>query len=74
MARQPAGVGSLLLSVLAGIGGFVLYFHQECITVEFLAETFCERPFENLGFMVLGFGMVLVILGIVLLGGRTKGE
>ncbi len=74
MTRRAAGVGSLILGFLAGIVGVVLYVTTVCSLR--LGDLCLEhvRPTEALGLMVVGFGMVLFVLGIVLLAMGTKGE
>ncbi len=68
MARREAGFASLTIGVIIGIIGFQVYnFQAVCFFT-------CIRPNETLGLLVMGFGMVLFILGIVLLAIGTKGE
>ena len=60
MARREAGNASLAVGILAGIIGLAIYAQVECFFT-------CYRPHETLGLLVVGFGMVLFVLGIVLL-------
>ena len=67
MGRSPAGVTSLFLGVVVGIGGLFLYGRSEC---RFGVGDICfelVRPFDTLGLLVIGFGMALFVLGIVLI-------
>ncbi|MDX1534482.1 MAG: hypothetical protein R3291_02555 [Thermoplasmata archaeon] len=59
--RRRKAAAALGPGILLSVGGYVLSIFQECIAVEL-----CTRPFVTLGLSVLGFGLFLIILGLVL--------
>lgn len=59
-----------MLGVLGGIGGFLLFAFVQC-ELE-IGTGLClasSRPYETAGIVVMVFGGILIVLGVLLLGG-----
>ncbi len=69
------GVGPIVLGLLAGVGGFFVWIYEECTRV-FVLTGAClatARPFETAGLVLMIFGGILFVVGIIFLtipGGR----
>ncbi len=64
--RSNLAVTALILGVLAGIGGFFLFSYEACDAMVFGTCIQSSKPYESVGMLLMAFGGVLFIVGIIL--------
>ncbi len=67
------GTAALVLGVLAGVGGFFLYDFVTCVSRIGDLCIGASRPYETGGLVIMVFGGILVVLGILLFALPERG-